>query len=148
MRQEFNWDSNDSRELIAGSQTHVGTSCEGSYGFNENGKFIRHLQRMRALRSSYFPGAAFSDPAWDVLLEVGACHFERRRVAMSDVAFVTGIPSTTCLRWISTLVQKNILAREDDPIDRRRAFLSLTSHSEKKLSDYIGAVSMNYSALV
>lgn len=91
MRHEFNWDLNELRELTAGLRAHAASSGERPSGDKGRGKFIRHLQRMRALRSAYFPRAIFSDPAWDVLLEIGACYFEHRRVAISDVAFVTGV---------------------------------------------------------
>lgn len=92
--------------------------------------------RARAARTRFFKASLFSDPAWDILLELYAAEQEGRRVAVSTVGLGADIPQTTALRWISALSNEGLVNRADDPLDARRTFLSLSDSGLRAMTLY------------
>jgi DNA-binding MarR family transcriptional regulator len=68
----------------------------------------------------------FSDPAWDILLDILANEGRLNRVAVSSACIASCVPATTALRWLSTLEDHGLIERQPDPADARRTFISLT----------------------
>jgi DNA-binding MarR family transcriptional regulator len=68
----------------------------------------------------------FSDPAWDILLDVLINEGRLNRVSVSSACIASCVPATTALRWIATLEENGLIERRPDPADARRTFLSLT----------------------
>ena len=87
---------------------------------------VRKLIRQRRLRGRYFPPDLFADPAWDILLDLTAARLEGSSVPISSVCIAAGVPTTTALRWVATLVDLGLLTRRSDTSDRRRVFVELT----------------------
>jgi len=90
----------------------------------------------RAFRKRFFRASLFSDPAWDILLELFAAEQEGRRVTVSSVGFDANIPQTTALRWIKALESEGLIKRADDPLDARRIFLSLSDSALRAMTHY------------
>lgn len=99
-------------------------------------RLARNLIRARARRRRFFDASLFSDPAWDILLEVFAAEQEGRRVCISTAGLGGQIPLTTALRWINLLQQQGLLRREDDPLHGRRSLLFLTDKGSGAMRDY------------
>lgn len=70
-----------------------------------------------------FPGMS---QAWRILVALYVEQADGRKVAVSDVAFLSGMPMTTNLRIQNLLVERGLAIREPDPEDRRRVWFSLT----------------------
>lgn len=104
-------------------------------------RLIRHMIRQRQMRARFFDGELFSDPAWDILLDLAAARAEHRRVSVTSVCIASGVPPTTALRWISLMTDAGLLERIEDDIDRRRTFISLTDKGAEALARYFAAVS-------
>lgn len=92
----------------------------------------------RARRSRLFKSSLFSDPAWDVLLDLFAAEFDGRRRFITSVALGAGVPRTTALRWICVLEEERLIRREPDPLDGRRTFIELTSDGLRTMTAYFG----------
>lgn len=92
-------------------------------------------QKARAARSEFFNGALFSDPAWDIILELFVAEHEGRRVQISAVGLVADIPQTTVLRWLSALEAAALIERHPDMLDRRRTFVHLTDHGSQAVAE-------------
>ena len=90
----------------------------------------------RERRKKYFSAALFSDPAWDILLDLFEAEAEGRRVAISTAGLTANVPLTTAIRWINALQQEGLIRRENDPLDRRRSFLSLTELGSRSMREY------------
>jgi hypothetical protein len=101
---------------------------------------IRAVIRSRRLRAQYFAGELFADPAWDMLLDLFAAGLERRRVSVSSLCIAAAVPPTTALRWIGTLHDAGLFERQDDPADRRRAYIALSAKGGDGMRGYVGAV--------
>lgn len=102
--------------------TFQARAAEGSLTANQ----VRALLRARRLRDQLLPGDLFADPAWDILLDLTAARLERQRVSVSSLCIASAVPPTTALRWIRQLTDRGLLERQDDDMDGRRVFISLT----------------------
>lgn len=101
---------------------------------------VRTLIRARRVRERYLPAEIFSDPAWDMLLDLTAARLESHRVSVSSLCIAAAVPTTTALRWIRNLCDAGLFERHNDPDDARRAFISLADPAAAAMLDYMAAV--------
>jgi DNA-binding MarR family transcriptional regulator len=99
-------------------------------------RLLRRIIRQRQLRSRYFDDRLFSDPAWDMLLDLALARVEHKRVSVTSLCIASGVPSTTALRWINELLEMGLIERAQDDTDRRRAFISLTDRAADAIARY------------
>ena len=99
-------------------------------------RLAREATKARARRAKFFKPSLFSDPAWDILLELFAVEGEGKRLSVTGAGATAGIPPTTALRWLNVLEQEGLITRTDDPLDGRRSFVSLTHEGFKALTNY------------
>ena len=92
--------------------------------------------RARRLRGRYFPDELFADPAWDIMLDLLHSELLQTRVAVSSLCAAAAVPATTALRWISSMVQRGLIVRREDPRDRRRIFVELAPDVSLALRQY------------
>ncbi len=115
-----------------------------SIGFLQQATFnltdaAKALYRARRQRERYFDTltGAFSEPAWDLMLDLFIAGREGRRVSVSSAAIAADVPSTTALRWIGMLEGEGIIVREADIVDRRRSWLRLGEAASLQMERYI-----------
>lgn len=101
---------------------------------------IRAIIRARRVRSRYFDGELFADPAWDMLLDLLNAEISNLRVPVSSLCIAAAVPATTGLRWLKTMVQQGIFVRQADPHDGRRVFVELAPASSQALRRYFAEV--------
>ncbi len=99
-------------------------------------RILRRMLRHRQQRGRIFGAELFADPAWDMLLDLAAAHQDGQRVSVTSLCIASGVPPTTALRWFGLMTDAGLVAREEDPADRRRAFLMLTEQSLAGLRQY------------
>ena len=97
---------------------------------------IRSVIRARRLRGQFFDAELFADPAWDMLLDLMAARLEKVSVSVSSLCIAAAVPPTTALRWITTMTEAGLFQREDDPNDRRRAYVALTDRAFDGMRSY------------
>jgi DNA-binding MarR family transcriptional regulator len=98
------------------------------------------LYRARRQREHYFGALAeaFSEPAWDLMLDLFIARREGRRVSVTSAAIAANVPSTTALRWIMLLEEQGVVSREPDARDRRRTWLCLEESAYRQMESYVG----------
>ena len=99
-------------------------------------RYVRRRIRQRRMRDQHFASDLFADPAWDMLLDLYAAHYERRPVSVSSLCIAAAGPATTALRWIKTLTDEGIFVRVADPHDGRRIHIYLSDDSRQRLDEY------------
>ena len=92
-------------------------------------RYVRALIAIRRTRQSSFISVSFSDPAWDILLDLAAAALERRDVSVSSLCIAANVPTTTALRHIKTLQDSGIIERRNDPADARRTYVAISQES-------------------
>ncbi len=102
-------------------------------------KIAKALYRARRQRERYFGALAdaFSEPAWDLMLDLFIAQREGRRVSVTSAAIAANVPPTTALRWIAHLEEQGILSREPDASDRRRTWLRLEEVTYRQMELYV-----------
>lgn len=106
-------------------------------GFPEGrSAFARILMAQRRKRSAHLPAVLFAEPAWDMLLDLYAAHYEGKLVSVSSLCIASNVPSTTALRAIQTMSDEGCLIRQRDPLDGRRIFLALSDTARVNLDAY------------
>jgi DNA-binding MarR family transcriptional regulator len=101
---------------------------------------VRAVIRARRLRSRYFQGELFADPAWDMLLDLLQAEIAQLRVPVSSLCIAAAVPATTALRWLKTMVQQGLFVRRADPHDGRRVFVELAPQASAALRRYFAEV--------
>ena len=99
-------------------------------------KFVRRLIRHRRRREHHFPADIFADPAWDMMLDLYAAHYERREISVSSLCIAAAVPATTALRWIKLMVDEGRFVRIADPDDGRRIIVRLSDEARLQLDEY------------
>lgn len=105
-------------------------------------RLVRGIIRQRQLRARFFDGELFSDPAWNMLLDLSAARVERKRVSVTSLCIASGAPPTTALRWIGQMVEAGLFVRVCDDSDRRRAFIELTDTAVDAMARYFLEISL------
>lgn len=95
--------------------------------------------RARKERGMFFDRTMFSDPAWDILLELFVAHAENRRIQVSALGLDSSIPLTTTIRWLAALSERGLIKRSNDPLDGRRCFIALSDAGERSMISYLQA---------
>jgi DNA-binding MarR family transcriptional regulator len=101
---------------------------------------VRIILKARRLRSKFFEDSLFADPAWDMLLELYAAQLSQLRVSVTSLCSAAAVPSTTALRWITSLEKHGLISRRADPIDRRRFFVQLSPQGGKAMKAYFDSL--------
>lgn len=86
----------------------------------------RGILRARRERSRHFSSEIFSEPAWDMLLDLFVNSVEGKRVSTTSLCIASGSPATTGLRWISILEQESLIHRTHEKVDKRFTYVSLS----------------------
>jgi hypothetical protein len=92
--------------------------------------------RKRRHRDHFFPAGIFADPAWDMLLDLYAAHYEGKAVTISSLCIAASVPATTALRWVRVMIEKGWFVRIKDCQDGRRAFVHLSDPAISQLDAY------------
>jgi CheY-like chemotaxis protein/DNA-binding MarR family transcriptional regulator len=104
---------------------------------NELLKITRKLVRMREQRGQFLNPALFSDPMWDILLDLTSARLEQKTVPVSAVCQAAGVPMSTALRQIRSLVDMGLIRRWSDPLDRRRDLLAINDEAMAAMRQYL-----------
>ncbi len=100
-------------------------------------KITRKLVRMREQRGQFLNASLFSDPMWDILLDLTSARLEQKTVPVSSVCQAAGVPMSTALRQIRSLVDMGLIRRWSDPLDRRRDLLAINDEAMEAMRRYL-----------
>lgn len=101
---------------------------------------VNWVFQARRARARFFPEDMFSEPVWDMLLDLFRCELRGGRLSTSDLCLAAGVPTTTALRWISAMAEKGLVTREPDRHDARRVFIALAPETRSALERYFAEV--------
>lgn len=87
---------------------------------------VSRLRDVRRLRARFLPSHLFADPCWDMLLDLYAVELSGERASVSWLSASANLPLTTALRRLVVLEQQGLVARFEDPDDRRKTLVRLT----------------------
>lgn len=91
----------------------------------------------RDARDEAFGDGLFSDPAWDMLLELYIAHERGVQISVGSLCRASNVPASTAIRWIGVLEERGLVVRSPDKRDRRRFWVSL---SDRGLANMVEAL--------
>lgn len=98
---------------------------------------IMRLMRVQSLREKFLAPGLFSDPCWEILLDVLVHQLAGRPVSASSVYLATGVSATTAMRRLQDLEAAGLLRRYSDPHDQRRVLVEVTEGAAKRVARYL-----------
>ena len=99
---------------------------------------VKRTQMVRQLRTGMVAEDLFSDPAWDMLLELFSRELAGETVLASELATIANVGIGSSLRWIDALDQKGLIIRTD-PIAGAAEVL-LSAKGSAQMQRYFSAV--------
>lgn len=93
---------------------------------------IRSVLLIRRARSEVLGEHLFSDPAWDILLELYAAKLGNRTMSLADIARATETPQSTTKRWVAALEDRGLVQSRID-LASKMIWLSITEGCADKL---------------
>jgi CheY-like chemotaxis protein len=99
--------------------------------------YLRALVAARADREAIFEAGLFSDPAWEMLLDLAFAEATGRSISVTSLCLASGASTTTALRRIDDLQEAGLLERVPDPSDRRRILVTMTLKGREKMELFV-----------
>ncbi|GLI99469.1 MarR family transcriptional regulator [Sphingobium sp. BS19] len=96
-------------------------------------EFAAWLLMARRMREEVLGAELFSDPAWDILLDVYAAEARGERVQISSLAPMSSVPSSTARRWAHKLEELGLLERDRDERDHRLSYIRLSQYGHDRI---------------
>ncbi len=93
----------------------------------------KRLYEVRQKRDAMLGEALFSEPAWDMLLDLFISDHEGRRLSVSAVCIGARSPSATALRYLAMLQDADLIVRTRDTSDGRRSHVGLTPLGRRRM---------------
>lgn len=100
---------------------------------------LRELKTIRRDRSAYFPAELFSDPCWEMLLDLYDARLGAEEVTVTSLGAASGVPLTTALRRMETLQSHGLIDRVEDRGDKRRTIMKLTDQGLRAVENFFEA---------
>jgi DNA-binding MarR family transcriptional regulator len=93
------------------------------------------LREARRLRAEIFPRIPFSNPNWDVMLDLFIQEMNGFRTSLDHLALTGDLPAPIVYDSVDTLVRLGLVARAADRFDNRVYWLSLTAPGRQGMFD-------------
>jgi len=104
-----------------------------------NAQFVSNTEQdvelvltLRRARSQILGEGLFSDPAWDMLLQLYLAKLRGRQVKLTDL--VTDVPDSTRARWASVLEERRLLRCRMDALVPSALWIELTETGTERMS--------------
>ncbi|TXC72916.1 transcriptional regulator [Sphingomonas ginsenosidivorax] len=102
----------------------------------------RRLYLLRKRRDAELGNLLFSEPAWDILLDLFISDYDDRQLSVSAVCIGARAPSATALRYLSLLQDAALVERVRDATDGRRSHVKLTTLGRRRMTNLLAMLAL------
>ncbi|HUG80148.1 MAG TPA: helix-turn-helix domain-containing protein [Bryobacterales bacterium] len=88
---------------------------------------------VRDARNEILGKHLFSDPAWDILLELYAARLGGRSMSLQELVQAVEAPRSTVERWLTALERAGLTTTSADPAEATRIQIILTAEGASKM---------------
>jgi DNA-binding MarR family transcriptional regulator len=99
--------------------------------------YVESILFLHRSRTAVFGSGIFSDPAWDLLLQLYVAELDHRDRSLSELIKSMATPVSVVTRWITALVEAGIVASTRDPQTGGSLSISLTKDAATKMERLI-----------
>jgi DNA-binding MarR family transcriptional regulator len=97
------------------------------------------LLSWRRRREQLFGAHLFSEPVWDMMLDLLVHHEQGRLVNVTSLCVASMASFSTALRWIQAMEKEGFVVREPDPHDRRQILVRPTPEFIARFRQFLEA---------
>lgn len=97
---------------------------------------LKDMRSMRRMRSQHFPTELFSDPCWEMLLDLYDARLAGAEVTVTSLGVASGVPLTTALRRMDQLSEHGLIERSGDAGDKRRTIVRLSQEGLEAVENF------------
>lgn len=101
----------------------------------ETRDLVASVLEIRKNRSEVFGSDLFSDPAWDILLELFAAELTKRKVKLADLNSIAAL--STVARWLAALEQRGLIICDGDPLEADNFWIELSRDCAAKMATFL-----------
>jgi len=105
-------------------------------------EIARRLYQLRKRRDAELGNLLFSEPAWDILLDLFISDYDDRQLSVSAVCIGARAPSATALRYLSLLQESELVERVRDVTDGRRSHVKLTILGRRRMTNLLAMLAL------
>lgn len=98
------------------------------------------LIQSNEIKKRLFKDDLFSDPAWNMLLDLMQHSLMGKDVAVSSLYYSSGVPIATASRRLAEMERAGLVARMPDPSDKRRHFVRISQTAYNMIEQYFRAI--------
>jgi hypothetical protein len=98
---------------------------------------IKSILDIRRQRSAIFGEGLFSDPAWDILLELLAARLGSRKTTLSSLERIA--PKSVIGRWIAVLEERGLVACDFNPLRSHQFCIQLNDDCADRVIRFLSA---------
>lgn len=95
------------------------------------------ISQARRRRGKLFDPSLFSEPAWDMLLDLFVSKVRGRRVSTTSLCLAASVTPPTGIRWIDTLEKHGLVRRVRVPDDGRLTLVEISDHAFGLMRKYV-----------
>lgn len=99
--------------------------------------YLRALVAARIDRAAIFQADLFSDPAWEMMLDLAVAEVSNRAISVTSLCIASGAPTTTALRRIEDLRDAGLVDKLPDARDKRRIVVRLTPLGRERMDAFV-----------
>lgn len=114
-----------------------GISPSGNNEQDQLAAIARSEFHNRRRRDSLIAYDLFAEPAWDMLLDLYIQHHRRQPVAIDRLCAVAATASTTALRWVGLLIEKELVTRSPCAADDDVVRVTLSARGISEMERYL-----------
>lgn len=98
---------------------------------------VKSILDIRRERSAIFGEGLFSDPAWDILLELLAARLGRRKTTLSSLNRIA--PKSVIGRWVALLEERGLIACDCNPLRPHQFCIRLNDECADRVIRFLSA---------
>jgi hypothetical protein len=102
--------------------------------------YARQILAGRKQRDRYFDPMLFSNPAWDILLNLYVADGEGKPFNVLDTCLASAVPQGVALRWLTYLEQEDMVIEVPDPARPRQTLIRLSDQTRLTITSYLGSL--------
>ena len=95
------------------------------------------IYRARRRRSKFFDSSLFSEPAWDMLLDLFIANVHGRKVSPTSLCRAAEVSEATGLRWIGVLESQGLIRRRSVSDDGNLRLIEISDSGFDAMRKYV-----------
>ncbi|WP_454916065.1 response regulator [Xanthobacter sediminis] len=120
--------------LVGEAEARLGPEGPASV---DRADYLRALVAARTDRAAIFEVNLFSDPAWEMMLDLAVAEMNNRPISVTSLCIASGAPTTTALRRIEDLREAGLVDKMPDARDKRRIVVRLTPLGRERMDAFV-----------